>query len=73
MMNIQIWKKFLIDIYVYMNIHHSMDYIHTHGPYSHYTTSSYYDTLDLSDISMFEDLMTTPSNEDITALDEAGY
>ena len=29
--------------------------------------------LDLSDISMFEDLMTTSSNEDIPALDEVGY
>ena len=42
-------------------------------PYSDYTTSSYYDTLDLSDISKFEDLMTTSSNEGIPALDEVGY
>ena len=42
-------------------------------PYSDYTSSSYYDTLDLSDISKFEDLMTTSSNEDIPALDEVGY
>ena len=42
-------------------------------PYSDYTTSSYYDTLDLSDISEFEDLMTTSSNEDIPALDKVGY
>ena len=39
-----------------------------------YTSSSYYDTLDLSDISEFEDLMmTTSSNEDIPALDNIGY
>ena len=31
-------------------------------PYLDYTTSSYYDTLDLSDISKFEDLMTTSSD-----------
>ena len=42
-------------------------------PYLDYTSSSYYDTLDLSDISEFEDLMTTSSNEDIPALDEVGY
>ena len=42
-------------------------------PYSNYQTSSYYDTLDLSDISEFEDLMTTSSNEDIPALDDIGY
>ena len=40
--------------------------------YSDYTTSSYYDTLDLSDISKFEDLMTTSSDENIPALDEVG-
>ena len=36
-------------------------------PYLDYQTS-YYDTLDLSDISEFEDLKTTSSNEDIPAL-----
>ena len=41
--------------------------------YLDYQTSSYYDTLDLSDISKFEDLMTTSSDEDIPALDEGGY
>ena len=38
-----------------------------------YTSSSYYDTLDLCDISMFEELMTTSSDEDIPALDDIGY
>ena len=42
-------------------------------PYSDYQASSYYDTLDLSDISKFEDLMTTSSDEDIPALDDVGY
>ena len=43
-------------------------------PYMDYTSSSYYDTLDLSDISEFEDLMTTSSDEDIPALDkDIGY
>ena len=41
-------------------------------PYLGYTSSSYYDTLDLSDISKFEDLITS-SDEDIPALDEVGY
>ena len=39
-------------------------------PYSDYTSSSHYNTFDLSDISEFEDLMTTSSNEDIPALNE---
>ena len=39
-----------------------------------YTSSPYCDTLDLSDISEFEDLMTTSSDKDIPALDEdIGY
>ena len=43
-------------------------------PYMDYTYSLYYDTLDLSDISEFEDLMTTSSDEDISALDkDIGY
>ena len=41
--------------------------------YLDYQTSSYYNTLDLSDISEFEDLMMTSSNEDIPALDDIGY
>ena len=42
-------------------------------PCLEYTTSSYYDTLDLSDISEFKDLMTTSSDEDIPVLDKVGY
>ena len=41
--------------------------------YLDYASSSYYDTLDLSDISEFEDMMTTSSYEDIPALDNIGY
>ena len=41
--------------------------------YLDYISSSYYDTLDLSDISKFEDLMTTSSYEDIPALDDIRY
>ena len=43
-------------------------------PFMDYTSSLYYDTLDLSDIYEFEDFMTTSSDEDIPALDEdIGY
>ena len=42
-------------------------------PYSDYTTSLYYDTLDLSDNSEFEALMITSSNKDIPVPDEVGY
>ena len=39
-------------------------------PYMGYTSLAYHDTLDLSDISEFEDLMTTSSNEDFPVLDD---
>ena len=43
-------------------------------PYLDYTSSLYYNTLYLSDLSEFEDLMTTSRNEEIPALDdEIGY
>ena len=43
-------------------------------PCMDYTASPYYNTLDLSDISEFEDLMTTSSDEDISVLEEdIGY
>ena len=42
-------------------------------PYSKYQATSYYNTLDLSNISKFEDLMTMSSDEDISALDDIGY
>ena len=43
-------------------------------PYMDYTSSSYHNTLDLSDISEVQDLMTTSSDEDIPALNEdIGY
>ena len=42
-------------------------------PYLDYQTSSYYDTLDLSDIFKTEYLMTTSCDEDIPALDDIGY
>ena len=42
-------------------------------PYMDYTSSLYYETLDLSNIFEFEDLMTTSCDEDIPALDDIGY
>ena len=42
-------------------------------PYVNYLLPSYANTMDLSDISNFEDIMITPSNEDILALKDAPY
>ena len=42
-------------------------------PHANYQTSSYYDTLDLSNIAEFKDIMTPSSDEDIPPLDDIGY
>ena len=47
-----------------------MGYAHTHIQYMNYQTSSYYSSLDLSNISGFEDIMTTSSDEDIPPLED---
>ena len=69
MMTTGIQKKFQTDICDYMNIQYHMNCAHTHAHIwiIHYHTTN---TLDLSDISEYEDLMTTSSDEDIPALDE---
>ena len=42
-------------------------------PYLDYQALSYYDTLNLNDISELEYLMTTSSHEDIPVLNDSGY
>ena len=42
-------------------------------PYANYQTPSYYDSLDLNNISELEDIMTTSSNEDIPPLENIGH
>ena len=42
-------------------------------PYLDYQTSSYFKTMDLSDISKFKDLMTTSSDQGIPALENMVY
>ena len=42
-------------------------------PYVNYQTSSHYETLDLSNISKFEDIMTMSSDEDIPPLEDIEY
>ena len=42
-------------------------------PYVNYQIPSYVDSLDLSDISHFEDIMITSSNEDIPAPEDMPY
>ena len=42
-------------------------------PYANYLLPSYANTMDLSDISDFEDIMITSSDEDIPALEDVPY
>ena len=56
-----------------MNMVYYMGYAHTHALYANYHIPSYEDSLDLSDISDFEDIMIMSSNEDIPALEDTPY
>ena len=40
-------------------------------PYVNYQTPPFFETMDLSDISKFEDLVTTSSDEDVPALEDS--
>ena len=73
MMNIGPLKKFLTDHYVYTDTPLPHGLCPYPCPYSDYQASSYYDSMDLSDISEFKDLMTTSSGEDVLALDDIEY
>ena len=42
-------------------------------PYANYQTPLHVDSLDLSDISDFKDIMIMPSDEDIQALEDTPY
>ena len=42
-------------------------------PYANYLLTSYANSMDLSDISNFEDIMITSSDEDIPALEDMPY
>ena len=42
-------------------------------PYVNYNTLSYMDSLDLSEISDYEDYMVTPSDEEILGMEEVPY
>ena len=73
MMNIGVLKKSLTGLYVYMNMPYHMDCAHTHA---HMQTTCFLpmtETMDLSDISNFEDIMITSSDEDIPALEDPPY
>ena len=73
MMKIGPLEKFLTD---HLGIHeHSLPHrlCPYPCPYLDYPFFSHYDSMDLSDMSEFEDLMTTSSDEDIPALDNIGY
>ena len=50
-----------------------MDYASTPCPYRNYNTISYMDSLDLSDISNYEDYMVTSSDEEIPGMEEVLY
>ena len=61
MMNTGLLRKHLKGHYVFMSMVYHMDYAHTHALMQTIKTPSYMDSLDLSDISDYEDYMVTSS------------
>ena len=72
MMNTGLLKKHLKEHYVFMNMVYHMDYAHTHA-LTQAMKLSYMDSLDLSDISDYEDYMVTSSDEEIPRMEEVPY
>ena len=70
MLTIGLQIQFWIDICASMNICNHILCVVSHVHIWKYTSASYQDTLDLSDISDFEEVMTTSSDEDIPALED---
>ena len=73
MMNIGPPRKCLIEHCAYMNMTYHMDYALYPCPYANYLLPSYANSMDLSDISDFKDIMITSSDEDIPALEDMPY
>ena len=72
MMNTGLLKKHLKEHYVFMNMVYHMDYVHTHA-LMQTIKISYMASLDLSDISDYEDYMVTSSDEEIPGKEEIPY
>ena len=54
----------------FMNMPYHMDYAHTHVPMQ---TTKHHRTMHISDVSEFEIIMITSSNEDIPPLKDIRY
>ena len=73
MMNTGLLKKHLKELFVSMNMDYRITYANTHVLMRTITLSSYMDSLDLSDISDYEDYMVTSSDEEIPGMEEVLY
>ena len=71
MMNTGLPKKHLKELVVSMNIDYYITYANTHVLMRN--TVSYMDSLDLSDISDYENYMVTSSDEKILGMEEVPY
>ena len=72
MMNTGLLKKCLKECSVSMNVDYCMDYASA-CVLTRTITLSYMDSLDLSDISDYEDYMITSSDEEILGMEEVQY
>ena len=66
-------KKSPKELFVFMNMDYHITYANTHALMGATTTVSYMDSLDLSDISDYEDYMVTSSDEELLGMEEVPY
>ena len=66
-------KKSLKDLFVYMNMDYHNNLCQYPCPYGSNDTVLYMDSLDLSDISDYEDYMVTSSDEELLGMEEVPY
>ena len=72
-MNTGLPKKHLIELFASTNMDYCISHANTPCPYENYNTVSYMDSLDLSDISEYEDYMVTSSDEEVLGMKEVLY
>ena len=70
MMNTGLLKKHLKELFVSMNMDYCMAYANTHVLMRTITLPLYMDSLELSDISDYEDYIITSSDEEILGMEE---
>ena len=62
------WRKYLKELFAYMKMDYHTTHANIHALMGASDTVSYMDSLDLSDISDYEDYMVTSSDEELPGM-----